>query len=494
MDAPTAIEAGKFPPLTIPANERRAFYISFPNGAGLRYVKDGESRYANRDLVIYGNGVAKRKEWDGAVIYPRTFSGTLHYETILDEQQPANGVASTTTSSNSDYTIGVYYYPWHSRDFHGRQYLRGELEPPQLPALGEYDDTRPAVIAQHLNWSANANINLWVCSWWGPNKREDYAIKNVIMPHSDLASSGVKIALFYETTSRLQIGKDKNYTAVNAYSDVQYMARTYFDDPNYLKIDGKPVLFVYLTRVLSNKGYLEEVTWLMRQAAMDNGGHELYIIGDEVFSRAPDNGHNYEPFDLLDGVTNYDVYGNLGRPDGYAGWNRFNDLVSRNRGWRKETRRHGDCAFVPGISPGYNDRSVRGHRNHTALSRRLYPGAPEGSLFRASLEAAMELTDDSTGNMIMITSWNEWHEDTQIEPVVDMGKTDLPLDLTCHGEPCDDGLNYEAYGGLYLDILREVTSRAGSLGSIEGKERIDWMDLLETDRPTFSPTKEFSTT
>lgn len=64
-----------------------------------------------------------------------------------------------STSDTSDYTIGVYYYPWHGSNFHNRQYLRGDLQPPQLPALGEYDDTDPAVIARHLQWSRGANVN-----------------------------------------------------------------------------------------------------------------------------------------------------------------------------------------------------------------------------------------------------------------------------------------------------------------------------------------------
>ena len=65
-----------------------------------------------------------------------------------------------TKSDSNKYTIGVYHYPWHGSDFHDEfEYLRGELEPPQFPALGEYDDTEPAIIGQHLQWSRDANIN-----------------------------------------------------------------------------------------------------------------------------------------------------------------------------------------------------------------------------------------------------------------------------------------------------------------------------------------------
>ena len=149
------------------------------------------------------------------------------------------------------------------------------------------------------------------------------------------------------------------------------------------------------------------------------------------------------------------------RQNGYAGWDRLNDLASRNSRWRDETRAYnGDCAFIPSVSPGYNDRGVRYDAGHTPLSRKLYRGAPEGSLFQESLRRALPLTEQSTGNMLMINSWNEWHEDTQIEPVVTGGNdTDVPLNLTCYGKSCNRGLVYEMYGELYLDILRTSTDR-----------------------------------
>ena len=65
----------------------------------------------------------------------------------------------------SNITVGVYYYPWHKDDFHrGQGYLREQLVPPQQPTLGEYDDTDSKVISQHLAWSRQANIRLWVAS------------------------------------------------------------------------------------------------------------------------------------------------------------------------------------------------------------------------------------------------------------------------------------------------------------------------------------------
>ena len=83
--------------------------------------------------------------------------------------------------------------------------------------------------------------------------------------------------------------------------DIAHIAERYFDHPNYLRIDGRPVLFVYLTRVLSRNGTLAEVVEAMRATARE-AGHDIYIVGDEVFGQPPTSS---EAIRLLDAVTNY---------------------------------------------------------------------------------------------------------------------------------------------------------------------------------------------
>ena len=75
--------------------------------------------------------------------------------------------------------VGAYYYPWWGDNrndipFHnGEGYVREFLNPPQLPALGEYDDSNTTVIEQHVRWSVEANIGVWISSWWGPDSTAD---------------------------------------------------------------------------------------------------------------------------------------------------------------------------------------------------------------------------------------------------------------------------------------------------------------------------------
>ena len=344
---------------------------------------------------------------------------------------------------SQSYTVGVYYYPWYYYDFHGGQYLREKLVPKQIPVLGEYNDRDENVITNHLKWSAYAGVDFWVTSWWGPNSREDETIRNHILKNPNLKN--LKIALLYETTGRTIDFS----TYANISPDIEYIAENYFQHLNYLRIDGKPVLVVYLTRVLSLKGTLGITIARMRNAAAAKG-YQLFIIGDEVWGNPPLATSNLT---LLDGITNYDVYGNLGASN-YANESAVIEYYNKQSTWRNAAQDL-NIAFIPSVTPGFNDRGVR--NEHLPLSRRLTEESESGSLFWMMLHTQKELVDKRVKRMIMVTSWNEWHEDTQIEPVAPAPPT--TIDVSGDEAFYTNGLSYEGYGMLYLQILRQELSR-----------------------------------
>jgi hypothetical protein len=122
-------------------------------------------------------------DYVGSVDYPNNSGGDAPPVNIGDDSDNDNGnnnggetplpdVGDDEVDFEVDtpFVVGAYYYPWHGANFHnGEGYVRRLLLPPHMPALGEYDDSRPEVIAQHLKWSRQANIGLWVASWWGPH-------------------------------------------------------------------------------------------------------------------------------------------------------------------------------------------------------------------------------------------------------------------------------------------------------------------------------------
>jgi glycoprotein endo-alpha-1,2-mannosidase len=322
--------------------------------------------------------------------------------TSMDEDNPTG----YDYTARSDYLIGVYYYPWHGENFHnGGGYVRKELSPRHQPALGEYNDSDPTVIAQHMKWFRQANIGLLVTSWWGPNGLEDSNTKDVIMGHEHVGN--LKIALHYETVGRLGEGTTK---IENAKTDIEYMCEHYFDHPNYYKIDERPVIFIYISRLLEAVGTLEKALLTMRSTA-NKCGKSLFLIGDSVFESAPDPAVPHVPFWYFDAVTNYDVYGSAGRPEGHVGMERVDNYYLQQAEWKKQALKD-ECHYIPAVSPGYNDRGVRMQNDHPPLSRRITEDAEEGSLLHYQLQHAKELVDSKVDNMILVNSFNEWHEDT----------------------------------------------------------------------------------
>jgi hypothetical protein len=124
---------------------------------------------------------------------------------------------------------------------------------------------------------------LWVCSWWGAGSREDTTISNVIMKHTDLGDH--QIALLYESTGRIK--SSENWDPKRVGPDIKHMCDTYFDHPNFYKVDGKPVILMYLARVLHGVDVLGDVVAIMRETARQHCNKELFIIGDQVWSTLP---------------------------------------------------------------------------------------------------------------------------------------------------------------------------------------------------------------
>jgi glycoprotein endo-alpha-1,2-mannosidase len=339
--------------------------------------------------------------------------------------------------------VGVYYYPWYGPTAHPvSQSLRRHLVPQQTAELGEYDSSSPAVIAKHIDYSRRANIHFWACSWWGPGNYTDNILKNRILPHR--YAGELRYAILYESTGRLGSFSNPDYS--NLVPDFQYFADNYFSNPNYLKIDGRPVVFIYLTRVYFRKTLGHNALDALR-AAFPN----LYIVADDIFGR------NYSPAfaSRWDAVTAYDVYGQTLQAHGStrAALDQLKSILSK----AKTAANSVGVGLIPFATPGFNDKGVREGHNGAPRYFENDPTSVEGNLFRAMLrEVVVPKVDPLAENILMVTSFNEWHEDTQIEPTAGTAGT-TNVDDSHSGSDYTQGDHYTDYGYLYLDILREET-------------------------------------
>ncbi len=301
-------------------------------------------------------------------------------------------------AEDDDWLIGAYYYPWYAAD--GRHWNEGV---PRVPFLGEYGSADEQVINRHIDWASGHGIDFFAISWWGPRSFEADVLTNQYLS-ADLARD-MNFAIMYESTGRLElhdgqidIGSQRNRDRLR--SDFRLLAESYFRHPNYLHIDGRPVVFVYLTRIMTG----DAVTTLdqVRQVVRDTCDEELFLIGDEVYWHEP----TAERLGLFDGVTPYNMH--TSSPD-VADWFLL-ELPGKYDTWSSACETSG-VRFVPSVIPGFDDTAVRPEARHPVIPR-------SHELFAKQLEMAFDNSDQEL-RMVMINSWNEWHEDTAIEPAED---------------------------------------------------------------------------
>ena len=392
---------------------------------------------------------------------PTTPSPSTNFPTVQTQEptdSPTVSTAQPTLNPTPDpqprepIVVGAYYYPWQNNHFaRGEAYLRAELTPRHEIRLGEYDDRRPEVIQQHIAWSRQANIGVWVASYFGLGRPSEETLRTAILPQlalqdtTDSNNHIVKVALHYETKEFLKVANSSDPNTFDKIrEDFSHICRNYVDHPHYYYIDGKPVVVLYLSRSLASSCALQQVVENIQRSCH----HRFYIIGDHVWRNPPSSGSDRAQSMIhLDAITCYDIYGNAGKPR-FAMRDGLRDYFEAYRRWKILANEKG-TAFVPSVGPGYNDRAIYPIKGHPPMSRRVDPDSPEGSLFEESLNYAVDLTDSRTGGLLLVNSFNEWHEDSQIEPV-DGLHTYSPTLYTMD-------LDYIGYGSLYLDILANKT-------------------------------------
>lgn len=337
--------------------------------------------------------------------------------------------------------VSAYYYPWYAgADWNQSNFLRGKNRMDIPPLMGTYDNvTDPVPVRQHIEWATNFGIDTWIASWWGPGSYQSNAILKNLMPN--LIGTNLTFCLFYESTAFYE-GK-WTFGAAEAqlfYDHIKYMNDNFFSHPNYWRIGGRPVVVVYLSREF--QGIYPEA---LARARKD---FNVYLIGDDFHFGAPDPGRHKN----WDAITIYNVHG-ISAFDGYPQATGFVEGVRQNFRKHKQAIAANGTGFMANAIPGYNDRAVRLEAGHYPIPRRVAADSAEGSTFGQMLDMSLREGDTALGTAIC--SWNEWWEDSEIEPTVVSPATDKDgtADFTY-----SKGYKYEGYGAA---LLKMILARAG---------------------------------
>jgi glycoprotein endo-alpha-1,2-mannosidase len=283
----------------------------------------------------------------------------------------------------------AFYYTWYGRpENHGRWVHWENVKPEEhyiassthYPAKGAYDSYDPEIIDYHINLAKSNGIDGFICTWWGQNSYDDVAFRKVL----DTAGKiGFEVSVYWETAPGK--GKEKIDKAVN---DLLYVLNNYGSHPAFMKVDGKPVIFVY-GRVMGEVSMNEWPQIITQTQA--KYGKEFILVAD---------GYQDGYARIFDGIHTYNICGWVqGKsPENLKKLSKesFNDAV-------KMARKQGKISCIT-IIPGYDDTKIR---KPGINAERM-----DGQTYKILWESAISADPD----WVLITSWNEWHEGSEIEP------------------------------------------------------------------------------
>ena len=174
-------------------------------------------------------------------------------------------VAAVAIEKTNSTKIYVHYMPWFetkesSADKKwGYHWTMGNKNPDNIgtnnrreiasyyyPLIGPYHSGDKNVIENHLLLMKYSGIDGVLIDWYGTYDVYDYRMvkENTEQLIAMLEKVGLEYAIVYEdrvTKSAVDAGKAISVTSA-AKTDLAYLQNNYFDDKNYIKVNGKPLL------------------------------------------------------------------------------------------------------------------------------------------------------------------------------------------------------------------------------------------------------------
>jgi len=286
----------------------------------------------------------------------------------------------------------AFYYGWYGiaarsgQDIHWQGIdtaAKTIKDCPDYPADGPYDSLNPVTIKRQVQQAKDAGITGFVASWWGQKDRTDQQFPLLLD-----AADGLKMAPYIETAA--------NADALAA--DLAYLIQSYGKHEAWLKLDGKPVIFVFdrVIQTLGVAGWTAARAKAKVDAAFVGPANDILEINDRrhVF----DVLHIYSMQFPLSEAQTIDA---SWCADFYTTW------IRAQKGLKATTAT---------VMPGFDD-----HLLPDRGGKRPIVDRDNGRLFQKLCDAALAAKPDWT----LIVSFNEWHEASQIESSVQFGAREL---------------------------------------------------------------------
>lgn len=314
----------------------------------------------------------------------------------------------TKVPVNTDYTVGAIY----------SKFIRKSTVV-ETPSIGVYngDIGDPIAYEKHVKQAQTAGIDFLIFGLRSSFNMTQYNQDKTYIDNLQTASNAgdMKYAFSYDFASMGLNNNSRIETKglVPKFIDDFKLMVPYFQKSNYMKIDGKAV--VYMTNSFNLFSNDNPALYQQLRTEMSALGVELYLIGMQA-EWTPTLRYDFRFVGGVDAltITNYAII-NVGFYDRLLFFHKFIDLAWS---YHKETLAKYNIEFVPTISPSYNPKI-------NAVSSTNYVIAKDADWFKANCNIARKVSGKS--KLVIIDSFNDWNSDTQIESATTYGEDYLKV-------------------------------------------------------------------
>ncbi len=300
----------------------------------------------------------------------------------------------------------AFYYGWYGQF---KQTARGEmdiaweevntnkheiLKTARYPINGPYSSHDTTILDWQIDQARSNGITGFIVSWPGTGPEASWQEQSMQLLIERAEKKNFKISIYWEQApgeGRDQIGR--------AIGEIAYVLNRYGKSKTFLKVDNKPAIFAYGRLVYQVPvAAWPEITEGIRAKA---GDFALIAEGYQgSFVYLFDGIHSYSlqglPFELERNLT-------LAKLEELRAW-----VAQYYQKGVDRARQHGRISCVT-VIPGSDQR--RAYKYDWQTDRL------DGQTYRTLWEEALKAKPD----WVIITSWNEWPEGTEIEPSLELG-------------------------------------------------------------------------
>lgn len=314
--------------------------------------------------------------------------------------------------------VGVFYYPgWNKPEVSdGWEKIRPYKD--REPLLGWYKEGSDSVTKTQIGWWKKYGIDYIAYDWYWDKgtgtKNRTYAIDSFIRNSQD---SGVEFTLLWANHTNTPVSY-KDFDSI-----VDYWISHYFKEPNYKKINGMPVIFIFSPEFLERDALKfgatpRELLNRARETAKKSGLTGIYFVGtaqpnkQQISVVLPE-----QSYDALSAYNYHSASGpDLSKRPLSSSFKELSDGYAQN--W-KFIIKNSRLPYIIPLTSGWDKRPWGGsplmsHDNSTSTPESFSDHLKQAKLILASSPNKML-------DRVIICCWNEFGEGSYIEPTKKFG-------------------------------------------------------------------------